>query len=60
MALNKDGLEPGQAVDFGTLQRIERQRGTHDSTEEAPQRSRAKAARKSRSTATTSDEAQEG
>lgn len=60
MSLNKDGLEPGQSVDFETLQRIERQRGKYGRTDEAPKRSRAKATRQSGSTATADDEATEG
>jgi len=49
MALNKDGLEAGQPVDFATLMRIKRQQTVGDtngnSAEEKPKRSRRKPVR---------------
>lgn len=38
MALNEDGLEPGQSVDFATMIRVNRQREAkaNDSTEPKP------------------------
>ena len=49
MALNKDGLEAGQPVDFTTMMRIKRQHKAGDtngnSTEEKPKRGRRKSVR---------------
>jgi hypothetical protein len=49
MALNRDGLEVGQPVDFETMMRIKRQQKAGDtngnSTEEKPKRGRRKSVR---------------